>query len=273
MLYSISRNTDLLRNIVFVSCILLPYTQSAPTSAAAWWNNLIPRNQENPTIAEELKCYSLPFGFLGFLSHILTHWTVACNTLGRSPCWPPRKLTSGRFDIALGLSQILVTTVAAIITMARCHDRWEISLLAFWKLVMGVAAGTMALTGAYCSMQEERTRYGDDGGLHEFAIKLMMFFYGLALILGLAGTLHLVVEHIHEQHGLRWVCGVFGAVIGTIVVLSLCGGEIPLLVYGTPAMLALFSDWVLAVLADNYLGAPIPGEEKVLFWVSHFKNR
>jgi len=267
MLYFTSHNPYLARDITFMLCILLPFTQAAPTTAADWWSNIVSRNQNNVTIAEELQCYSLPFGFLGFLSHIITHWTVAWTTLGRRPYWPAKKLTADRLDIALSLIQIPVTAVVAIVTIARCHSRWEIVVIAFWKLAMGVAVGVMALSASYARMKETKTTHADTQH-HEVAIKLMMFFYGLALTLGIVGMLRLVAENIHEQHGLRWVCGVFGAVTSVLVILSLCGGEIPLLVYGVPAIIALFGDWVLAVLTANYLGAP-SGDNKILFWVSH----
>ncbi|KAF8655494.1 hypothetical protein AX16_003024 [Volvariella volvacea WC 439] len=54
------------------------------------------RLTEGYDIMTEIACYSL-----GFISHVLTYYTLLCFWYGRSPPWPFSPMTQSRFDVVL----------------------------------------------------------------------------------------------------------------------------------------------------------------------------
>lgn len=97
------------------------------------------------SLKEEIKCYSLPYGALGFVSHVLTYYTIACLWYGRKPLWPFSRVTFSRFDLALGGFGLLISTLLTIVTIVRCKDTWELLVIAIWKMGMSLLNGVTAV--------------------------------------------------------------------------------------------------------------------------------
>ncbi|KAJ2925346.1 hypothetical protein H1R20_g11746, partial [Candolleomyces eurysporus] len=97
------------------------------------------------SLAEEIKCYSLPYGALGFVSHVLTYYTIACLWYGRKPLWPFSRVSFNRFDLALGGFGLLISTLLTIVTIVRCKDTWELLVIAIWKMSMSLLNGVTAV--------------------------------------------------------------------------------------------------------------------------------
>ena len=55
----------------------------APDSIGQWLNNALP--QPGSTLKDEMLCYALPFGAIGFASHLLTYYTLHMLLAARSP--------------------------------------------------------------------------------------------------------------------------------------------------------------------------------------------
>ncbi|MCJ1353585.1 MAG: hypothetical protein MMC33_003572 [Icmadophila ericetorum] len=105
----------------------------------SWLKSMLP-DKGDGSIQDELKCYSLPYGGIGFLSHILTYWTLLFISIGRSP-WRFKQLTSYRLDLCLGLFSLVSTLILSIFTIIRCRTSWPFVLLATWKMMLSFSLG------------------------------------------------------------------------------------------------------------------------------------
>jgi hypothetical protein len=102
----------------------------------------------------ELQCYSLPFGGLGFTSHILTYWTINCLWLGRRPLWPFEKIHHSKLDVILGSLGLVLCVVMSVITMVHCRNTWQLLVIAVWKMSMSLLNGITALHVAILVMYD-----------------------------------------------------------------------------------------------------------------------
>ena len=123
---------------LFLLACSLPYVRPAPVPGGppSWLSPYIPK--KDMTIADEIKCYALPYGLIGSISHILTYWTVFWLGLARKPYLPWAKLSFGRFDMGLSVIQMLITVTISSFTIVRCQNRCQLLLLAVWKLTMSI---------------------------------------------------------------------------------------------------------------------------------------
>lgn len=97
------------------------------------------------SISEEIECYSLPYGALGFASHVLTYYTILCLWFGRKPLWPLSRVDFSWFDLALGCIHISVSTILSIVAIVRCKDSWELLAIGVWKMTMSLLHGIAAI--------------------------------------------------------------------------------------------------------------------------------
>lgn len=97
------------------------------------------------SLSEEIKCYSLPYGALGFASHILTYYTIICLWFGRKPLWPFSRVSYSWFDLALGGIGLLISTLLSIVTIVRCKNSWELLVIGVWKMAMSLLNGITAI--------------------------------------------------------------------------------------------------------------------------------
>jgi hypothetical protein len=238
-------------------------------------------------IASEINCYNLPYGGLGFISHILTYWAVGWTIWGRKPLWPMAKLTAGPWDILMGSLSILGTIIPAAFAISACRNRWQFVLLAVWKLTLALCATATSLLQAIAIREDREPR-----GPHESAWTLAI--YGAGTIIGMTGLFSLIAESFDEgdNTGLIIVTGVFAIVCGipaSFFILWLFG--VPIFnccckksyekfgiwtvttTVGLFALLAAFwGDWALAVMVGNLLGSP-SDDTKTLYWVYFVSKR
>lgn len=92
-----------------------------------------------------MACYSLPYGALGFTSHLLTYYTVAVLSAGRSPFRPWKKLTHSSFDLYLSSIGLVGGFALALFTLVRCRNHWQLLLVGIWKLSMSVFNGVVGV--------------------------------------------------------------------------------------------------------------------------------
>jgi hypothetical protein len=59
--------------------------------------------EKGSTIQGEMQCYSLPYGGLGFASHILTYYTVGLIWAGKRPLKPWKDLDWAKWDVMRAL--------------------------------------------------------------------------------------------------------------------------------------------------------------------------
>jgi hypothetical protein len=205
--------------------LLLSPAQARPIQLPSWLINMLP--EKGATLDDEIKCYSLPYGGIGFLSHVLTYWTILVLGFGRKPYWPWSRLSAGKFDLCLSIMQLFITVAIAAFTIARCRSRWQFILLAVWKLVMGMVVGAWGISASRNAMKASKyellakSSSVDSAGPPDKAPRIWssedstwmtLFIYAAAAVVGLVGLISLVVENFWIP-GVWKITTVFGSLI------------------------------------------------------------
>lgn len=134
---------------LFVACIAALLVSNINLASAEPSPSLSDILFEHPNItggpAGEIKCYALPYGAIGIISHLLTDWTIVWIAFGRVPLWPQHQMDSYKFDMFLaGLSLCTCVPIASI-TMQRCRLSWHFLLICIWKLITSVSLACITL--------------------------------------------------------------------------------------------------------------------------------
>ena len=239
-----SRGSCLLFLTIF--SVFLSPAQARPIQLPSWLTNGLP--EKGATIADEIKCYSLPYGGIGFLSHVLTYWTILVLGFGSKPYWPWSRLSAGKFDLCLSGVQVFITVAIAAFTIARCRSRWQFILIAVWKLVMSMVVGVWGISASRNAMKASKYQLlpkpRGDSGIDEPQLPptdahadpppsyrekdkkyrtpriwssddgtwLTLLIYAAAAVVGLVGLISLVVENFWVP-GVWKITTVFGSLI------------------------------------------------------------
>ena len=100
------------------------------------------------TAEGQIKCYSLPYGALGFVSHILTYYTIVCMWYRRKPYMPWKSMRHPWFDTIIGIISLTWTVAITVFTIFRCRNGWQYMLIAVWKLFMSITLGISTISAA-----------------------------------------------------------------------------------------------------------------------------
>jgi hypothetical protein len=291
-------------SIIAVSAALFVSQQTShatpvPAPAPAlpgWLSSAIPTKGSD--LADEIKCYSLPYGAIGFASHVLTYWTLGWLFALRSPWWPWRKLKHGVFDLMLAVLQILITITVSVFTIVRCRQRWEFICIAVWKAFMSLTVGCWAI---HATTIVRSIKYAEPLRFHTTSTAPTtkkrkvspnwLWMYGAAAIVGFVGLASLV-KQTWDNHRVKLITEVFGGVaggfVGIIILIGLIGmctddednvgvvGGLLIAVGGAAGLgaaaivvlCAFYSDWILGVIANNLIGVP-SGDCSELYWVCY----
>src|SRR5208282_5195160 len=85
---------------------------SADPNSTSLHNSTVPGNSTVPdnstrTLEDEIQCYCLPYGGLGFASHILTYYAIAILTTLHSPWRPWRRIKHSGFNYILAIGTLI----------------------------------------------------------------------------------------------------------------------------------------------------------------------
>ncbi|KAK3362566.1 hypothetical protein B0T25DRAFT_8905 [Lasiosphaeria hispida] len=263
-----------------------------------------PGYEQGGTIQEQIRCYALPFGAIGFASHILTYLTVLCLATGRSPFWPRRKLTGRKLNLALGFIGLGITLPLTVLVMVRCRNTRSFLLIAVWKLMLSVTLSFMTIHAARLidDRKAKDSRIIDGsyepvyGGYSDASkaaslranpfgkIMWWSILYFAGAIIGFVGVVNLVRLNFSAIWELRVITYTFGGVLLGVPMLCMLvffyqrgggGGFIKALsglgltVFAgfviLTALIALYTDWVLAALAGDWVGVP-SSDNQVFYW-------
>ena len=104
-----------------------------------------PKPNATSGLMAEIKCYALPYGALGILSHILTTWTMAWISVGKIPLWPWHDINSYKVDLILAAITLVTTVPVAAVTINRCRLSWHFILIGVWKLITSVSLSCVTI--------------------------------------------------------------------------------------------------------------------------------
>jgi len=237
---------------------------------------------------DEIACYSLPYGALGFASHFLTYYTLACLWRGRSPLFPWRRLECGRFSLALGATALTFSTGVAVFTMIKCKNTWQLLVIAVWKLSMSLLNGITVVHIAWIM------RNPISNASHKSSA-FWVILYIPGMIAGMAGLMSLIIQNRHDSGVMNLTIG-FYTVIGFGVIIFGAGlfqkfaqdkskldeKEGNVLLWGLggfafsstafTVLAAFFGDWALGMMTHNLVGLP-SGDNSILFWTYFVAKR
>ncbi|KAF8660096.1 hypothetical protein AX16_001654 [Volvariella volvacea WC 439] len=244
-------------------------------------------------IVSEIGCYALPYGLLGFLSHLFTYYTLVCLWYGRRPMLPWQRLSAKTWIILLkDFISLGVTAGLAGATISKCKGAWQFEALAVWKLTMTLLNGVTSLHASGIIIAEkidqEPSIVTQDrlGRLPRWCL-----FYIPGMIAGMAGTLSLVSQNTHIGF-VKVLTGIFSALVVLGVLIAIAygyGRRDPMMAYpaeaikplgrsiivgvGTFTVLsAFYSDWVLGAMTDNLFGMPVE-QNAARFWAYYIAKR
>ncbi|KAH6705261.1 hypothetical protein BKA61DRAFT_436907, partial [Leptodontidium sp. MPI-SDFR-AT-0119] len=80
-------------------------------------------------IRDNVHCYALLYGGLGFGSHVLTYYCMFVNADGRRSLVPWKRQEYQKLDVAIGFLQLVGTTIAGTLTITRCKGEGHLQLL------------------------------------------------------------------------------------------------------------------------------------------------
>jgi hypothetical protein len=208
---------------------------------------------------EQIQCYALPYGAIGFSSHVLTYMTVLCLANGRSPLIPCKRLENKTINLLVAIIGLLISFPVTVLTMIRCRNSWPFILIAVWKLVLSVTLSSMAihasrLIGSFTytrqpiddnsynsqrgwsrgedriALLERGTPPGEAGRLEGAAktapkngysdVLTWLVFYFLGAIVGFVGVMNLVKHNFAGIWQLRTITYAFAGVVGALLLLG-----------------------------------------------------
>lgn len=231
------------------------------------------------TLSEEIQCYGIPYGGIGFASHILTYYTLACLYVGSQPLFPWNRIKHTGWGSFLGLITFIGSIALAVFTLIRCRNRWQFVLIAVWKICLSATLALSTFTVAILSKLDDPWAEPRDRSEIAEGSTPWLILYVLGLIIGLVGLGSLVKE-TWDDHTIRVITYAFGgvclggvAIAAIIGLIGACGdGDASWLaaaptvcIVGVVILGVLYSDWILGVIAGNLAGVP-SGDIRILYW-------
>lgn len=238
--------------------------------------------------------YSLPYGVLGAISHILTYYVLLCHYYGRRPLQPWRHLTRAPVNMcSVVISSIVSITIIAV-TLTKVHESQPLVVLASLQVVLSVVMDLLNVHRFLRRKQEGLIRATILWGAILYAVSYASIYAMSQMIsmstprqLGNSRSLNTLTNSSIESNRLqnRW-----DAISITLVVLACGSGAIAffafiawiragfradgktlhvLAVAGLVCSCAYFlsGDYAVAVLTGNTLGAPRDRKVSRLYWV------
>lgn len=239
--------------------------------------------QKGTTLIEEMRCYSLPYGAMGFVSHVLTYYVIACLWAARSPLWPARHVKHGKIDLLLGIFSVTISSGIAIFTIVSCKNSWQLLVIAVWKMSMSLLNGCTAVHAAHLAKKD-----GYEAVAHPEKTAWWILLYVPGMFAGISGLMSLVVQHLDNVGVLKLTIAFYSIIgIGALIILigmfrgafrkakskDVDGEEVLLWGMGGfglsftlfTILAAFYGDWALGMLVHNLIGLP-SGDNSGLYW-------
>ena len=235
----------------------------SPESAAEWFHDLL-HPQPGTDIKSEIQCYGLPFGALGSISHLLTFYTSMAAGMGRKPLNPRKTLRYTGWDTFINILALIFTTVTAGFTISSCRNSWPFTILAVWKLMLGLCQSASVITGTWAPKESAAGAY------------VGFLIFGLGAPFGLVGIFQIAHQTFGHDGSVRIITYVLIGLVAFPMAWSIweaCVVDSKSGVFGYLAaglglcivLMMFYTDWILAAIAHNWVGAP-DSEHKYFYW-------
>ncbi|KAF8534809.1 hypothetical protein BDD12DRAFT_755045 [Trichophaea hybrida] len=190
-----------------VTSLFVTTATAAPFDSPGWLKEITPKKGFD--MQSEIQCYTLPYGAIGFVSHILTYYTIAMLSAGRSPMKPWKKLKAPKWDMFLGVISLVIGTLITAFTIYRCRQRWQFLLIAVWKSTLSVSLGALGVSASRETRRIAKLKESMEtaqlllpkGDSYDSALKpryrtilWWMLLYVLGIFVGLTGLISLVIN-------------------------------------------------------------------------------
>jgi hypothetical protein len=291
--------------------LILAISTVAGTATAlelpGWATNLVPESGGS-SIQDEIKCYSLPYGGMGFLSHVLSYWTIYCISISKRPWQPCKVLDHYQLNLILGWGSLLFTILLSVLAMVKCRSSWPLVLIATWKMLLSFSLGCSAIHRALDVKRSAKSGYEEiiqldwpgrgNNARHKRVIEpskyssrpaLWLIFYGFGVVIGTVGIMAVVVEAWPTRStAMEIITAVFATAVLLTGMLGLaiglccfhCLGTSILGVLGVVGAIgilaAFYSDWILAAIevqgGGNWAGFP-SSDASWLYWTYFVAKR
>lgn len=130
-------------NLFPLMCLIVVFQTAHVVALPAF---LDPKRGSTPQ--EEMQCYSLPYGALGFVSHLITYYSLVCLWFRVRPLWPTKKMNSWKWDLFVGIWAFIIPVAIAIFTIVRCRNGWQFLTIGIWKMFMSAMLGCSTISAA-----------------------------------------------------------------------------------------------------------------------------
>ena len=94
---------------------------------------------------KEIACYGLPYGGIGFSSHIITYYTMTMLYFGRKPLQPWKRVKHKKWSLGLSVVSLIATTILTSIAIQKCKQQWEFMILGVWMLTTSITISLLTM--------------------------------------------------------------------------------------------------------------------------------
>jgi hypothetical protein len=94
---------------------------------------------------KEIACYGLPYGGIGFSSHIITYYTMTMLYFGRKPLQPWKRVKHKKWSLGLSVVSLIATTILTSIAIHKCKQQWEFMILGVWMLTTSITISLLTM--------------------------------------------------------------------------------------------------------------------------------
>jgi hypothetical protein len=94
---------------------------------------------------KEIACYGLPYGGIGFSSHIITYYTMTMLYFGRKPLQPWKRVRHKKWSLGLAVASLIATIVLTSLAIHKCKQQWEFMILGVWMLTTSITISLLTI--------------------------------------------------------------------------------------------------------------------------------